>query len=61
MEQAAKLGRSGRRFLCQFPRREKNSLPGLLEQAGLAEVLADDYTRLAKQGLTAAKPSYLPA
>ena len=30
-------------------------------EAGLPEVLADDYTRLAKQGLTAAKPSYLPA
>jgi len=30
-------------------------------EAGLAEVLADDYTRLFKQGLAAARPSYLPA
>lgn len=29
-------------------------------ESGLAEVLADEYTRLTKQGLTAPRPSYLP-
>jgi len=37
----------------------KSALDGL--EAGLDEVLADDRTRLVKQGLTAAMPSYLPA
>jgi NAD(P)-dependent dehydrogenase (short-subunit alcohol dehydrogenase family) len=37
----------------------KSALDGL--EAGLDEVLADDRTRLVKQGLTAATPSYLPA
>ena len=36
----------------------KSALDGL--EAGLDEVLADDRTRLVKQGLTAATPSYLP-
>ncbi len=34
------------------------ALDGL--EAGLGEVLADERTRLVKQGLTAARPSYLP-
>ena len=34
------------------------ALDGL--EAGLDEVLADERTRLLKQGLTAARPSYLP-
>jgi short-subunit dehydrogenase len=34
------------------------ALDGL--EAGLDEVLADERTRLVKQGLTAARPSYLP-
>jgi NAD(P)-dependent dehydrogenase (short-subunit alcohol dehydrogenase family) len=34
------------------------ALDGL--EAGLEEVLADERTRLVKQGLTAARPSYLP-
>jgi NAD(P)-dependent dehydrogenase (short-subunit alcohol dehydrogenase family) len=34
------------------------ALDGL--EAGLPEVIADDYTRNVKQGLTAAHPSYLP-
>jgi hypothetical protein len=29
-------------------------------EAGLDEVLADERTRMIKQGLTAARPSYLP-
>jgi NAD(P)-dependent dehydrogenase (short-subunit alcohol dehydrogenase family) len=37
----------------------RSALDGL--EAGLDEVLADDRTRLVKQGLTAATPSYLPA
>jgi NAD(P)-dependent dehydrogenase (short-subunit alcohol dehydrogenase family) len=37
----------------------KSALDGL--EAGLDEVLADDRTRLVKQGLTAATPSYMPA
>lgn len=37
----------------------KAALDGL--EAGLDEVLADDRTRLVKQGLTAATPSYMPA
>ena len=37
----------------------KAALDGL--EAGLDEVLADDHTRLVKQGLTAATPSYVPA
>ena len=36
----------------------KRALDGL--EAGLAEVLADERTRLTRQGLTAATPSYLP-
>jgi NAD(P)-dependent dehydrogenase (short-subunit alcohol dehydrogenase family) len=36
----------------------KSALDGL--EAGLDEVLADDRTRLVKQGLTAATPSYMP-
>ncbi|MDM0033799.1 SDR family oxidoreductase [Variovorax sp. J22P271] len=36
----------------------KSALDGL--EAGLDEVLADERTRLVKQGLTAATPSYLP-
>jgi NAD(P)-dependent dehydrogenase (short-subunit alcohol dehydrogenase family) len=36
----------------------KRALDGL--EAGLDEVLADERTRLVKQGLTAATPSYLP-
>jgi NAD(P)-dependent dehydrogenase (short-subunit alcohol dehydrogenase family) len=36
----------------------KRALDGL--EAGLDEVLADERTQLAKQGLTAARPSYLP-
>jgi NAD(P)-dependent dehydrogenase (short-subunit alcohol dehydrogenase family) len=36
----------------------KRALDGL--EAGLDEVLADERTRLIKQGLTAARPSYLP-
>jgi NAD(P)-dependent dehydrogenase (short-subunit alcohol dehydrogenase family) len=36
----------------------KRALDGL--EAGLAEVLADDWTKQVKQGLTAATPSYLP-
>lgn len=36
----------------------KRALDGL--EAGLDEVLADDMTKLVKQGLTAATPSYLP-
>lgn len=36
----------------------KRALDGL--EAGLDEVLADERTRLVKQGLTAARPSYLP-
>ena len=37
----------------------KSALDGL--EAGLEEVLADDRTRMVKQGLTAATPSYMPA
>jgi NAD(P)-dependent dehydrogenase (short-subunit alcohol dehydrogenase family) len=37
----------------------RSALDGL--EAGLEEVLADDRTRLVKQGLTAATPSYMPA
>ncbi|MEJ8815992.1 SDR family oxidoreductase [Variovorax ureilyticus] len=37
----------------------KRALDGL--EAGLDEVLADERTRLVKQGLTAATPSYMPA
>jgi NAD(P)-dependent dehydrogenase (short-subunit alcohol dehydrogenase family) len=37
----------------------KSALDGL--EAGLDEVLADERTRLVKQGLTAATPSYMPA
>ena len=36
----------------------KRALDGL--EAGLDEVLADERTQLVKQGLTAARPSYLP-
>jgi len=36
----------------------ERALDGL--EAGLDEVLADERTRLVKQGLTAARPSYLP-
>jgi len=36
----------------------QRALDGL--EAGLDEVLADERTRLVKQGLTAARPSYLP-
>ena len=36
----------------------KHALDGL--EAGLDEVLADERTRMVKQGLTAARPSYLP-
>jgi NAD(P)-dependent dehydrogenase (short-subunit alcohol dehydrogenase family) len=36
----------------------KRALDGL--EAGLDEVLADERTKLVKQGLTAARPSYLP-
>jgi hypothetical protein len=36
----------------------KRALDGL--ESGLEEVLADEYTRVAKQGLTAVRPSYLP-
>ena len=36
----------------------KRALDGL--EAGLDEVLADERTRLIKQGLTASRPSYLP-
>ena len=36
----------------------KRALEGL--ESGLEEVLADEYTRVAKQGLTALRPSYLP-
>jgi NAD(P)-dependent dehydrogenase (short-subunit alcohol dehydrogenase family) len=37
----------------------KRTLDGL--EAGLDEVLADEWTKQVKQGLTAARPSYLPA
>ena len=37
----------------------KRTLDGL--EAGLDEVLADERTKLVKQGLTAPRPSYLPA
>ena len=37
----------------------KRTLDGL--EAGLDEVLADDWTKQTKQGLTAPRPSYLPA
>ena len=37
----------------------RSALDGL--EAGLDEVLADDRTRMVKQGLTAATPSYMPA
>jgi NAD(P)-dependent dehydrogenase (short-subunit alcohol dehydrogenase family) len=36
----------------------KRALDGL--EAGLDEVLADERTRLTKEGLTAPRPSYLP-
>ena len=36
----------------------KRALDGL--ESGLEEVLADEYSRVAKQGLTAARPSYFP-
>jgi hypothetical protein len=36
----------------------KRALDGL--EAGLDEVLADDWTKQVKQGLTASRPSYLP-
>jgi hypothetical protein len=37
----------------------KRTLDGL--EAGLDEVLADEWTKQVKQGLTAPRPSYLPA
>jgi short-subunit dehydrogenase len=36
----------------------KRALDGL--ESGLEEVLADEYTRVAKQGLAAVRPSYFP-
>jgi NAD(P)-dependent dehydrogenase (short-subunit alcohol dehydrogenase family) len=36
----------------------KRALDGL--ESGLEEVLADEYTRVAKRGLTASRPSYFP-